>query len=356
MSDSLSVSLQELPASRTNVSLMAGLSTAELDHPVCPLCDSASRVVEYRDLPDYLYGTPGRFGIVRCQKCGLRYLYPRPRSDRILEHYPESYRPWVAMNHRSHKPTLPYRILDRIARFGYRSRYGSEAITWPPFGQGRLLDVGCGDGSYLESMQQLGWDAYGVDLSARAVEIARSRVGLSRVSVGGLKNLDPALGQMDLITMHHFLEHVTNPRDILQDVRRRLAPTGKLQVIVPDLSGFEAKLFRRFWIGLDVPRHCVSFARVDIETLLLRCGFVITSSRPQYLPDLAYGSFIVAIRFGLPSPWRNIAGRLTKPVLALCMISYVLGNRGAIQVVAKRSDGAQQLEPAGTLHKNRPIR
>jgi SAM-dependent methyltransferase len=208
----------------------------------------------------------------------------------------------------------------------------------PPFGQGRMLDVGCGAGEYLRDMQQLGWDVYGVDLSPMAVRAANERIGPARVWEGTIQMLDPSLNAFDLVTMNHCLEHVPDPQSTLDEVSRRLAPTGKVKIIIPDVSGFEANLFRRYWVGLDVPRHLFNFSRKTLSKFLQRSELHIESRRPQMWPWSVYGSFELAVEKGLHLRWHNLdevpRSRLTKSLFLLGMLSYSLGYRGAIEVVA----------------------
>lgn len=286
---------------------------------------------------DALHGVPGRFSVVRCTRCSLVYLCPRPVGATLARFYPPEYGPWSAADAPSPTVSRSYALLDAAARLLYRVRYGDPALTLPPFGGGRLLDVGCGDGSYLRAMQQLGWDVHGIEVAEWAVEIARRRLGRVRVTHGTVADLAASTPAFDLIVLSHVLEHVPDPRALLDEARRRLTEHGRLRVIVPDLAGLEARLFGRYWLGLDVPRHLVTFSRRTLTILLRQTGFTVEACRPQYLPDLPYLSvrYLLDAKLGPGRP--RLRRAVTKLTLGAGMISYAFGNRGAIDVLARKS-------------------
>ncbi len=310
------------------------MTTNKLEFPVCALCGSDSRHVVHAGVQDFLCGVPGQFTVVRCTNCELVYLYPRPALETLGDYYPAHYAPFVEQKNTSQSKT--YTVLRNIAHFPYRVFFGDPTSALPPFGQQRMLDVGCGAGEYLQDMQQLGWDVHGVDLSAHAVRAAGELVGASKVWAGTLETLDPSLKELDLITMNHCLEHVPDPRATLEEAYRRLAINGKIKIRVPDASGFGAKIFGRYWLGWDVPRHLYDFSGQTLGKLLQQCGFCIVSSRPQYFPWLTCTSFDRAMVLGMHLRSRRIRQSIRGFVFLIALISYPFGNRGAVEMVARK--------------------
>ncbi len=319
-----------------------------VEFPVCALCGSNNRNPIYTDARDLLYETPGRFSVVRCSQCSLVYLCPRPTQETLSCYYPTQYSPFAGSTSplRSGGPlserSKAYAFLLYILLLPYRLRFGDETRTLPPFGGRRMLDVGCGAGEYLEDMHDLGWDVYGVDVSEDAVRVAGGRVGASRVWAGTLDQFNSSLRDLDLITMIHSLEHVPNPQETLQEVHRRLATNGKVKIVVPDISGFEAKLFGRHWIGLDVPRHFTDFSQQTLRNLLQRNGFVVETSRPQFWPSSISNSLDLKIKRLFRLHGYGRAQKVIKLASILATIlpaaySYALGNRGAIEITARKA-------------------
>jgi len=286
----------------------------------------------YDNAQDFLFDTPpGCFAVVRCLSCGLTYLCPRPAEDHLGDYYPPIY---PAYN--NHQAPLIYKLYHLLAPIPYRLFHGSEKGTLKPFGQRRMLDVGCGAGGYLYDMQRLGWNVYGVDVSDIAVDVARARIGSPQVYVGTIESLEQSLDKFDLITMNHSLEHMAYPNSTLHAVYQRLTGNGMLKVTVPDVSGFEARVFGRYWVGLDVPRHLVDFSKRTLIAVLQENGFHIESWRPQFFPYIVYGSFDVLLKHKLHIRWRLLRYALDAPIVGLALLSYSLGNRGAIEVIARK--------------------
>src|SRR5262249_34256030 len=138
-----------------------------------------------------------------------------------------------------------------------------ERRVLPWHGNGRLLDFGCGGGSFLERMHKQGWSRVGLDTSEAAVRSIRSELGLA-APVGTLPHPELAPESFDVITMWHALEHVHAPLDVLREAHRLLAPGGRLLVAVPNIASWPFRWFGRDWFGLDLPRHLTHF---EPETL-----------------------------------------------------------------------------------------
>src|SRR5207253_8058958 len=100
-----------------------------------------------------------------------------------------------------------------------------RTLPWP--GPGRLLDFGCGNGSFLHRVRKQGWDATGLDVARLAVQGARNETSAG-VLVGTLPHPELLPASFDVVTMWHALEHVHDPLAVLAEARRLLAPGGRL--------------------------------------------------------------------------------------------------------------------------------
>lgn len=234
----------------------------------CPLCgtDAGAPVLEAPDpLPPV--GTGLVFAVVRCACCGLTYTNPRPSERAIGRFYPADYqphrRPGVAWRSRRSRP-----FWARLSGRPCAERRG--VLPWP--GTGRLLDFGCGAGSYLKTMADQGWDVTGVDASTDAVEQAREQFGLTAL-VGSLPHADLRPGSFDVITMWHSLEHVHRPLELLREAFRLLVPGGKLIIATPNIASLPYRVFGRSWFGLDLPRHLTHFTPPTMTAMVQAAGF-----------------------------------------------------------------------------------
>jgi SAM-dependent methyltransferase len=153
---------------------------------------------------------------------------------------------------------------------------GKEILPW--IGEGRLLDVGCGPGVNLRTFQEQGWDVHGVEMSEAAAALARERVG-DRIHLGTLDTVPYADESFDVIVMSHSLEHMFSPVATLERLRRLLRPAGVLVIAVPNAGSLEAKLFDKWWVPWDPPRHLYHFEKMTLQKVLERAKFRVTRVR-----------------------------------------------------------------------------
>ncbi|OYV96580.1 MAG: hypothetical protein B7Z73_00475 [Planctomycetia bacterium 21-64-5] len=213
----------------------------------CCLC-GGSVLPPLADVADSLTGD--RFSIARCSQCGVGQTVPSPDD---LGRFYRSY------HGNRHGITAGYRIWRRIRLL--------KRIAGDGRGK-RLLDVGCGDGGFLRAAQRLGWQVSGTELEPQQ---ARS-LGLDvRAEIDDFR----ASEKFDCVTFWHSLEHLPRPHEALRQARERLQPGGVLLVSVPDAGGWQARLFGRHWLHLDVPRHLFHFNRPSLARLLETTGFVL---------------------------------------------------------------------------------
>lgn len=263
---------------------------------VCPLCGAKERVVVYTDLKDYFFEcAPGEWSLFKCLNCGSAFLDPRPTQQTISLAYSSYY---------THQP---YEVASGVLhRFwhGVRDDYlqaefdiHSEFTLWPgrwlmklfpigksgidtvlarnlgrlPHSQAKLLDVGCGNGNFLEFARRAGWQVQGLDFDPIAVATARAK-GLN-VLEGTIKVFAGKSECYDRITVSHILEHVYDPWDLLTDCYRLLKPGGVLWLETPNVNSNGHKAFGPFWRGLEPPRHLHLFSRKCLWNRISEIGF-----------------------------------------------------------------------------------
>jgi len=264
-----------------------------MEYVACNFCgsDNASLVHTLRDIR---LGLPGEFTLVRCDKCGLRYLNPRPDWKELAAYYPAEYQPYIAVAGQR----APW--IDWAEWFGLDRRCRAITRRRP---EGQLLDVGCATGRFLDEMHRHGrWEVYGVELVSLAAEYARQRFGLD-VFCGTLTEAAYASDRFDVVTMWDVLEHVADPTAQLLEVLRILKPGGLMVLRIPDPLSWEAQCFGPTWVGYDAPRHLFGFPRHILTHQLAGLGFERVSS--ECLTGTYY-SFAASLGFWLTS--RRMAG------------------------------------------------
>jgi SAM-dependent methyltransferase len=241
------------------------------EEPDCPFCGGPEREVVVQAYDNTSPQDWQRFTVVRCVDCGLCFTSPRPSPELIGKFYPDWYAPHAVppSNRR-----LPWR--SRLAtRFSWPFET-RRALRW--HGQGRLLDFGCGGGSFLQRMHRLGWKVTGLDISAVAIERIRTELGL-RAVVGSLPHPELPPASFDVVTMWHSLEHVHDPLAVLRAAHRLLTPGGRLLVAAPNLASLPFCWFGPAWYGLDLPRHLTHFTPTTLRAMLEHAGFRVRRLR-----------------------------------------------------------------------------
>ena len=91
----------------------------------------------------------------------------------------------------------------------------------------------------------------------------------------------------DAVTLFHVMEHVANPRAVLNEVSRILRPNGAVILQVPNIESWQFKMFGAKWYGLDIPRHVIDYSKYSMEKLLNDSAFVPSRIRHFNLRDNA---------------------------------------------------------------------
>ena len=273
------------------------VQTLEREWVHCPLCDSDTSDVLYT-LGDYYTHRPGQFTLIRCRRCRLVYLSPRPTIDAMDAYYPSTYEsgtPLVVEN-------LPW-PRRWLVQYGMWKRCRPLLADQPA---GRVLDVGCGTGHFVAAMERHGWEAAGIDRNPQAVTFAREALN-AKVNVGKIEQSSFPDHTFDAVTMWDSLEHVHDPRGVLLEIHRILKPEGRLLLRVPSLDSLDAHLFGPYWAGLDAPRHLTVFSRETITRLLSEMGFGI---QRLWCMSGSHASFVISLRFLLAH--RKSVGKLVR--------------------------------------------
>lgn len=247
---------------RSPVLLADGPSGIEWEETPCLLCGGGnwSPLVEAPEpTPD---GAGRWFMVVQCRDCGLCFTNPRPTPESIGQFYGAGYGPHQA----------PDDVSGRTRWWQRWTRWQNLRKCVPLQGEGRLLDFGCGGGSFLLRMRRQGWNVVGIDAAVEVVHQLRDQLGLTALA-GSLPHPELTDESFDVITMWQALEHTHQPLDVLRAAHQLLAAGGKLIVSVPNIDSLPFRWFGQAWIGLDVPRHLVHFAPWTLRVMLHRAGF-----------------------------------------------------------------------------------
>ncbi|MBX7114267.1 MAG: class I SAM-dependent methyltransferase [Myxococcaceae bacterium] len=245
------------------------------------------------------------FGISVCERCELGHTTPQP--DDLSRYYGQAY---------------------HGNRHGFTARYCAwrrEGFVESVLGKGggkKLLDIGCGDGTFLEGMQKKGWTGVGTEMNPA---IARE-AGLTVFE--SLKDAADE-GPYDCITTWHSLEHMRDPAGTIVETAKLLKDDGALFIAVPNAQGWQAKVFGARWFHLDVPRHLFHFGDASMAALLQKAGLTQAKRWDQEFELDLFGWLQSALNSVLPDPnlfFYHLTGRASGGGSAQLALSYALGS------------------------------
>jgi 2-polyprenyl-3-methyl-5-hydroxy-6-metoxy-1,4-benzoquinol methylase len=289
--------------------------TPELEWVACEICNQDGRsLVAWRT--DLFLNGDAVYYMYACQSCGVVYQYPRPTLESIGSFYPSEYPQYTpGLQQESWR-----RKIDR--RYGLRKRC---RFIMRHVKRGRLLDVGCATGDFLSEMKrQPGWSVFGIEPNHEAARYARAQVGVEVID--GLLNDAPfADGSFDAITMWDVLEHVHAPRDVIAAAARLLRPGGVLVINHPNLASIDRRLFGRYWVGYELPRHLYLFPSPMLRGLMAEYGLEEVERRCFYGSHAATGTsltFIMNARFRSRRVNQIVRRMFFNPITRILLIPY----------------------------------
>jgi 2-polyprenyl-3-methyl-5-hydroxy-6-metoxy-1,4-benzoquinol methylase len=337
----------------------------------CPLCDTEDYEVVLCT-PDRTSNRPEEFQLVRCPACSLCYINPRPGSKLLAEFYRDDYEPHIDAGSkqreglrkriRSLKEDVEIAVLQHYLGYssdGKKRNFLKKALLLPFYirfllhernlkklpwhGEGRILDVGCGTGRFLEWMRDHGWKTWGIDISPAATEKARSKH--LNVESGDLLKTDRYESDFfDVVTMWDVFEHLAEPIATLRKAFSLLKPGGRIVAGMPNIDSIPAKLFGKYWFPLEIPRHLVHYSPTTVKRVFAAAGFRVekikfrrrgeTMTRSlDYLPKGKVGFFCRLLRV----KWVR---KLIGTILAICHQSGEM-----IVFAAKTENGKTEKAP-----------
>ncbi len=216
--------------------------------------DMASEEKEYRITGHNTANMPLR--IVKCERCGLIYANPRPAVRSLVFAYSrmvdESY-----LEEEKGRRLSAQSMLEMLKKLKKR---------------GRLLDVGSAAGFLLDEARKAGWEVSGIELSEWAVDYAKKTQHIDAIFHGVLKNADFPDNYFDVVIIKDFIEHLTDPKGTLVEIRRVLKSDGILCVNTPDIDSLIGRILRARWWGVKQSR-LYYFSRKTLYAMLESAGF-----------------------------------------------------------------------------------
>lgn len=225
-----------------------------LAHRACPNCSGGGKIKELSK--DHLE-------LVRCKDCDLVYVDPIFNE----EHYKNAYK--------SQEYQQVVRDLGEESHCYRVQRFGVERVevmkkylrsVGPPC----FLDIGCSTGFVVEAARLAGWDAQGIDLNPSAVEFGRRR-GLELQNIA-LQDLDAQSATFDAIGLFDVLEHVVEPKKLLERSIYLLKPGGIIFLYVPNYDSASRLLMGKEAHFIWPTHHLTYFTPITVKKFIESMG------------------------------------------------------------------------------------
>ncbi len=152
------------------------------------------------------------------------------------------------------------------------SNYQELLRSFEPYRKtGRILDIGCGDGYFLEEARKMGWEVYGTEYTDAAIEVCTEK-GI-QMHQGQLKPANYGSDYFDVITSFEVIEHINNPIEEVQNIRSVLRKGGIFYLTTPNFNATERYFLKKDYNIINYPEHLSYYTPKTINYLLTNNGF-----------------------------------------------------------------------------------
>ena len=203
--------------------------------------------------------------LLGCPECGLVYTSPRPTEDDLFRYYADGEDDGWGKGERYDDPqraaSLEKWLRNKHATARRLLSHAADAIALSNSAERHAFDFGCGGGAFLDVLQDDGWKTTGLEPARLREFTARRHTIVDRI---------PGEPSFDLVNVHHVLEHLLDPVQVLDALARASRPHAVLLCSVPDLGGLARHHDLRY---ASNPHHINSFTDVSLWGMLQRTGW-----------------------------------------------------------------------------------
>ena len=216
--------------------------------------------------------------VSECVECQIAMLHPFPTDKEISDLYSTG-------SYRTDGGTRFNFLIEYLIYLGSvikRKRIEKYAR------KGKILDIGCGRGLFLDIMRRGGWEVEGSELNKETASYAEKVYGL-KVHAGGIAEQSLAPESFEVINICGVLEHLKDPNTAISECHKLLKKNGLLVILVQNIRSFEFKLGKENWFHLDLPFHLFQFTEEGMVDILQKKGFKIKKVKRFHLEYSPFG-------------------------------------------------------------------
>lgn len=219
-----------------------------MDRPKCYLCTSNNSIIKYKIGPWFIRS---------CNNCNFIFVDPKPKDAFLQKYY----------------STFEANIFEKSKIIINDSKHTLKLLNKYKKTRNKLLDIGCGNGSFMSEAKKFKWVPFGIDSSQVLIKYIKSHTNLSvaKADILNYKNKD----RYDLITLNQVIEHFTNPKIILKKCHSLLNKFGLLYIATPNINSYAARIRKEESDYLIPPEHVSYFDQVTLKNLLKKLNYKI---------------------------------------------------------------------------------
>jgi len=294
------------------------------------------------------------YKVLFCRMCNVGFTVPFPSQTDLSSLYSAG----------TYRSVNGKRFIAMVETGIYLARILRKKRIENYIGKGRILDIGCGRGTFLNIMKQNGWTVAGTEYDQIAAGSIAKKYNLHVVS-GNPKDWRFLPGSFEVVTMNHVVEHMTDPERAIDECSRLLIKGGLLVVAVPNIKSLQSVFGKHHWFHLDIPHHLFHFSEEGLLRLLEKYNFRLLKVRRFDLEHNPFGwlqtllnitgirkNFLYNTLKNSPSRNRSLSSGSKRNLLATIFLipfyfpialllslfeSYVLKMGGTVEIYAAKS-------------------
>jgi len=252
-----------------------------IHHSQCPVCKSTTIHFSFSAKDNTV--SKEMYEIWECEYCNVLFTQDAPQADKMDSYYSST-------EYISHSDTQEgiinklYHQVRNITLSEKKNLIEKEC----GIATGKLLDVGCGTGAFINKMKKSGWQVTGLEPDQGARDKAYTLYNIIVKPPVDMYNLPG--GHFDVITLWHVLEHVHDLHGYIDQLKKLLTEKGRLFIAVPNHTSGDAENYKELWAGYDVPRHLYHFSPYSMNILMNIHGMQVKKIKPMW-----FDSFYVSM-------------------------------------------------------------
>ena len=239
----------------------------------CPICKKEQMCIPFRTVKE----VDKTYNVYLCEMCKVGVTIPIPSPGELSSLYSSG----------TYRSASGKRFVGLVETGAYLARQLRRKRIEKYIRNGRILDIGCGRGVFLNVMKKKGWTVAGTEYERNIAESITKNYNI-HVVTGNPGDWGFPPGSFDVVTMNHVLEHMSDPEIAIDDCSRLLVRGGLLVVAVPNITSLQSSLGKHLWFHLDIPYHLYHFSEEGLASLLEKYNFNLLKIRRF---DLEYNPF-----------------------------------------------------------------